>query len=203
MILVTGAGGYIGRRLVARLLADGQSVRCLVTAQHARALLEDSALETHVHDEPDDALWAQLVDGAHCVIHLRSAMWWGRVQDLRAIEIEGTRALIRAARSAHVRTRHIGKPSGTRRLLLGYRPCALKACKSNCCAKADWHSPSSAAQLVFGEADSFISHLAAILRANPFFFAQPGRGEYLLQPIYVGDLVEAIARFVAEAGCGR
>ena len=73
-----------------------------VTPQHARALPEDSALETHIHHEPNDALWAQLVDGVHCIIHLRSAMWWGRAQDLHAIEIEGTRALIRAARLAHV-----------------------------------------------------------------------------------------------------
>ena len=120
-------------------------------------------------------------------------MWWGRVQDLRAIEIEGTRALIRAARSAHVGrvilVSHLNASPAS-----GIPTLRIKGMQEQLLRESGLAFTIIRSALVFGEADSFISHLAAILRANPFFFAQPGRGEYLLQPIYVGDLVEATAR---------
>jgi len=48
--------------------------------------------------------------------------------------------------------------------------------------------------IVFGEDDAFINHIAMILRMSPLFFLMPGRGEVVLHPIYVGDLVTALVR---------
>jgi len=46
--------------------------------------------------------------------------------------------------------------------------------------------------IVFGEEDAFINHIAMQMTANPFFFLMPGRGEIVLHPIYIDDLVNAI-----------
>lgn len=193
MILVTGAGGYIGRRLVMCLLANGHSIRCQVTPQHARSFPDNPAIETYIQHEPEDELWSQMVDGVHSIIHLRSAMWWGRVQDLQAIEIEGTRKLIQAAKQAHVgRIILISHLEATP--ASGIETLRIKGMQELLLRESGLAFTIIRSSLVFGEADSFINHLAAILSANPFFFIQPGRGEYLQQPIYVGDLVEALNR---------
>jgi NADH dehydrogenase len=48
--------------------------------------------------------------------------------------------------------------------------------------------------VVYGQEDSFVNHIAMMLRANPFFFLMPGRGEISLHPLYIDDLVSALFR---------
>src|SRR4051812_22666327 len=42
-VFVTGAAGFLGRRLVARLLSDGMTVRCLVRPSTDTMALRDAA----------------------------------------------------------------------------------------------------------------------------------------------------------------
>ena len=110
MILVTGAGGYIGRRLIQRLLTEGYHVRCLSTSQHARFIPDHPAIEAFVHNDPDSQLWSSLVDGIHTIIHLRSSMWWGRAEDQKAIEIEGTQETHCCSQIGSSWTNHFNQP---------------------------------------------------------------------------------------------
>ena len=48
--------------------------------------------------------------------------------------------------------------------------------------------------LIFGEQDSFINHIAMSLRANPIFYLMPGRGEVVLHPIHIDDLIQTLLR---------
>ncbi|NDJ77789.1 MAG: hypothetical protein GYB65_16185, partial [Chloroflexi bacterium] len=47
--------------------------------------------------------------------------------------------------------------------------------------------------VLFGPEDRFVNGVAMLLRANPLLYFQPGQGENLLHPLYVGDLVQALA----------
>ena len=193
MILITGAGGYIGQRLVARLVRENWPLRCLIAQQHERGFSHNQDVELHVHNAPDDALWSQLVEGIDCIIHLRSAHWWGRSEDLYSVEILDLQALLRAARSAGVgriiTLSHLGAT-----LTSGIGTLRLKAEVEELLKTSGLAYTIIRSALVYGEDDSFICHLAALLRANPLFFLQPGQGGYLQQPLHVNDLVEALAR---------
>ena len=191
MILVTGAGGYIGRRLVQRLLTEGYHVRCLYTSQHARFIPDHPSIEAFVQNEPDSQFWSSLVDGIHTIIHLRSSMWWGRTVDQKAIEIEGTRKLIYAAKSAEVgRITLISHLNATP--TSGIETLNTKSIQEQLIRESGLAYTIIQSSLVFGELDSFISHLAAIFYLNPFVYSLPSRGEFLQQPLYVSDLIDAL-----------
>lgn len=70
--VVTGSSGFIGSHLVARLVASGWRVRCLVRAESRSDGEPDERVERHVVDFADaDALRASpALEGAEVVFHL-------------------------------------------------------------------------------------------------------------------------------------
>jgi NADH dehydrogenase len=193
MILVTGATGFIGTNLVAQLLARGYRVRCLIPEHRLHDLPWDNPPEIvtgHVLDE--EALF-QAVTGIHAVIHLENAQWWGRPRDLERVELAGTQNLIAAARAARVgriiTVSHLGAAPAAAYALLRIKGMVEEAIRSSGLAYTIIRSG-----IVFGEKDAFLNHIALMLRANPLAFFMPGRGEVVLHPIYIGDLVDALLR---------
>lgn len=95
-ILVTGSAGRIGRRLVARLLDRGETVRGLD--------LRSAGLAHPQHDEvtgafDDRAAVDRALAGIRAVFHLGAFMSWlpGDQDRLFAANVEGTRRLLEAA----------------------------------------------------------------------------------------------------------
>src|SRR5690606_17022266 len=131
------------------------------------------------------------VTGAHVIIHLENAQWWGRPRDLERIELAGTQNLITAARAARVgriiTLSHLGAAPAAGYPLLRYKGMVEEAIRTSGLAYTILRSG-----LAFGEDDAFVNHLAMQLRANPYVFLMPGRGEVVLHPIYIEDLVSAI-----------
>ncbi len=193
MILVTGASGFIGRHLVSRLLADGRPVRCLLQSNKSHRITWDSSVETVTGSVLDEEFLFKAVTGVHTIIHLESAQWWGRLRDLERIELVGTRNLITAARSARVGriivVSHLGASVSSAFALLRVKGTLEELIRTSGLAYTIIRSG-----LVFGKDDAFVNHIAMILRASPFIFLMPGQGEVVLHPIFIDDLVEALAR---------
>ncbi len=191
MILVTGGTGFVGRHLVSELLAQGRPVRLLLNQERAAHLPWPDPPEVVIGNILDEEALFRAATGAHVIIHLENAFWWGRSRDLERIELSGTRALITAARAARVgrilTLSQLGATPASAYPLLRVKGQAEDAIRNSGLA---WTILRPG--LTFGEDDAFFNHLAMLLRANPFVFFLPGRGEVVLHPLYVGDLVKAI-----------
>lgn len=193
MILVTGATGFIGRHLVSRLMADGYRVRCLLAEDRQQQLPWPVPPEIITGNLLDEEVLFKAASGVNTIIHLESGQWWGRPRELERIEIVGTRNLIAAARAARVgrfiTVSQLGASSSSGYTLLRIKGVVEEQVRSSGLAYTIIRSG-----VVFGEDDAFVNHIAMMLRANPLVFLMPGRGEVVLHPIYIDDLVEAIVR---------
>ncbi len=197
MILVTGATGFIGRHLVERLMADGRRVRCLLPENRLKDIPWANPPDIVVGTLLDEEAIFKAVTGVHTIIHLESAQWWGRSRDLERVELVGTRNLLTAARSARVgrmiAISHLGASVSSAYTLMRIKGGVEEQVRSSGLAYTIIRSG-----VVFGEDDAFVNHIAMMLRASPIFFLMPGRGEVVLHPIYIGDLVEALIRSLEQ-----
>jgi NADH dehydrogenase len=191
MILVTGAVGFVGRHLVERLMADGRRVRCLLPERQRRTLPWPTPPEIVRGNVLNEEVLFRAVSGAHTIIHLENAQWWGRPRDLERIELVGTRNLITAARAARVGRiitfSHLGASPAAGYTLLRIKGMVEAEIRASGLAYTILRSG-----IIFGPEDAFVNHLAMMLRANPFVFLMPGRGEVALHPIYIDDAVQAL-----------
>jgi nucleoside-diphosphate-sugar epimerase len=92
-ILVTGAGGFIGRQLVARLVGDGHRVRALVRREPPAAWRGQPQIEAIQGDLGDAAAVDRAVAGTRLVFHLGATMR-GSPADFDRGTIAGTRHVV-------------------------------------------------------------------------------------------------------------
>jgi nucleoside-diphosphate-sugar epimerase len=88
-VSVTGATGFIGSRLCARLRQDGHAVRAL-----SRSGAAPEGVEIVRGDLADPAALERLVDGAQAVIHLAAAVRGRSASDFDGPNVAGTRFLL-------------------------------------------------------------------------------------------------------------
>lgn len=197
MILITGATGLVGRRLVQQLMRESIPARCLLTERRAGRLPWDSgspfAPEIVIGAVTDEEAFFRAVTGCHAVVHLENALWWGRRRDLEQVELAGARALAAVARAARVgriiTLSQLGAAPSSAFTLHRVKGEVEQIVRSSGVAFTIIRSG-----IVYAEEDAFLNHIACMLRINPLFFLLPGGGEIVLHPIYIDDLVEAIYR---------
>lgn len=200
MILVTGATGYIGQRLVRRLVEQGERPRCLVRdPQKASSLFPGEQVEIAQGDTTRPASLLAALPGVDTIVHAafitadRKERPGNRYDETN---VQGTANLIKAATEAGA-TR-IVEVSG-----LGTRPArpgsymqgrylAEKMLKES---QLDWTiiQPS----VLFGKQAPFIKGLADLIRSSPVV-PLIGGGKVMFQPIDVEDVVSVVTRVLVE-----
>jgi nucleoside-diphosphate-sugar epimerase len=99
--LVTGGGGFIGRRIVEMLLEQGHEVHFLARSQYPE--VEALGATAHVIDIRNPTDLISVVKGVDVLFHVASkAGVWGTKEAYYSTNVEGTRALLDAAIAAHV-----------------------------------------------------------------------------------------------------
>jgi acetylornithine/succinyldiaminopimelate/putrescine aminotransferase/nucleoside-diphosphate-sugar epimerase len=102
--LVTGATGFIGGRLVQRLLADGYQVRALARASSDTSQLEQLDIEIAVGDLTNAPSLARAVRDCDYVFHCGALVSdWATKQEIAQTNVAGTRELLDACVNASVK----------------------------------------------------------------------------------------------------
>jgi len=204
-ILVTGANGFVGRRVVSRLLDEGFRVAAFVRDAEAGAELRmrtgadrADAVEVRLGDiSTFDTLPPAMAD-LDAVIHLAAIPRdWRNGADLRLVNTEGTRALIVAMRAAGVqRLVHMGALGVEDDPALHYASSKAKAETLVRESGLDWTilKPS----LQFGPGDGFFNIIADLVRWSPGLVPVPGRGDARFQPIHVDDVARIAVAALAD-----
>ncbi|MGE0715305.1 MAG: complex I NDUFA9 subunit family protein [Alphaproteobacteria bacterium] len=197
---VFGASGFIGRYVVKRLAADGAVVVAAVRHPDTALFLKPMGNVGQVAPVrapvTDEAAVAAAVAGADVVVNLVGILYEHGGQTFEAIHHQGAGRVARAAKAAGVaRLIHVsaigadpGAPAEYARTK-GLGELAVRAAFP----EATILRPS----IVFGPEDDFFNRFAAMARIAP---ALPliGGGHTRFQPVYVGDVAEAVERVIAD-----
>jgi len=202
-ICVLGGTGFVGRALVERLVADGHGVTVISrnSARHLDRSLPPNAMIRDCN-EYDPAALTHALQGSDAAINLVGILnetgGFGRNDSGRGFaraHVELTRTLIAACREASVprllQMSALNAGRG-RSHYLRTRGEAEELVKTS---GLDWtiFQPS----VIFGPGDGLFCRFAALLRIAP---ALPlARASAKFAPVYIGDVVEAFARALADA----
>ena len=197
-ILVTGATGFIGRRLVNRLTAQGAEVRCLVR----REVSIPGATVVRGDLARGDGL-AQAAAGVELVLHLAGTTKALRRRDYFEGNTRATRNLLSACsprtKLVHISSLAAAGPSLDGRPLVEQvspHPVSAYGRSKFEAEQAVRTSPLSGRAVilrpavVYGPGDTDVFQVFRSVRQGLFFTV--GRGESRFSYIYVDDLVEAI-----------
>jgi uncharacterized protein YbjT (DUF2867 family) len=190
---VFGGTGFLGRHVVRHLLGQNLSVR--IASRHPERVpspFEKPALESIRADINDEDAVAAAVAGAYGVVNAVSLYRERGTETFHAVHVEAAERLARQAQRAGVeRLVHvsgIGADATSGSLYIrsrGEGELAVQAAFAN----AIIIRPA----VMFGRDDAFLNTLVKLLKRLPAY-PMFGRGLTRLQPVYVGDVAEAIAR---------
>ncbi|MGH8613836.1 MAG: complex I NDUFA9 subunit family protein [Gammaproteobacteria bacterium] len=197
-VTVFGGSGFLGQHIVKRLAAQGACVR--VAVRHPQAVVEAHSDKGRIvaiqADVREERSVAQAIEGAEAVVNAVSLYLERGDASFEGVHVQGAVNVARAAaqaradrlihisglgadassESAYVRARAEGE-SKVREVFTGatiLRPSVL-----------------------FGPGDAFFTTLASITQVSPVV-PLFGNGEVRLQPVFVGDVAEAVVKALSE-----
>jgi uncharacterized protein YbjT (DUF2867 family) len=205
-VSVFGGTGFLGRRLVQRLAVEGTTVRVAVRhADRARSALRAAGLDrvtVFSADVRDQVAVAVAVAGVDTVIDAVSAYVETGGVTFEAVHERGAETLAREAAAAGVArfvlVSGIGADPDSASAYIRARGRGERAVQQ-AFPGATIVRPSA----MFGPGDALFGTLAHLTRLLPVL-PLIGDGHTRLQPVYVEDVAEAIARILADpATAGR
>jgi len=105
LVFVTGATGFLGSHVARALAAQGADLRLLVRASSNLSNIEDLKAERVVGDLRDPASFEKALSGCEAVFHVAAdyRLWVRDPDEMYRSNVEGTRAILEAARRTGIR----------------------------------------------------------------------------------------------------
>ena len=194
LVTVFGGSGFIGRHLIRRLCAKGYRVRVAVRRPNEALFLKPMGDVGQVQlvqaNVRDDRSVAAAVAGATSVVNLVGILFESGKQKFSAVQAEAPGRIGAAAKAAGVRRviqiSAIGSSAESDAHYAQSKAAGEEALKA-AFSDATILRPS----IVFGPEDDFFNRFAGLARMMPFL-PLIGGGETRFQPVYVGDVADAI-----------
>lgn len=200
LVVVFGGSGFVGRHVVRALAMRGYRIRVACRrpdlAGHLQPLgnvgqIQPIQANVRVRWSVDHA-----VQGADHVVNLVGILYEGGRQRFGAVQDFGARAIAEAARSVGAGMTHVSALGASVDSDSDYA--RTKALGEKAVLETIPDAVIYRPSINFGPEDGFFNRFAAMARFSPVL-PLLGGGATRLQPVYVGDVAEAIARSVDGA----
>ncbi len=201
VVTVFGGSGFVGRQVVRELARIGCRVRVAVrfpdTASDLKPMGAVGQIVPIACNIRHDSSVARALDGADAVINLVGILYESGTQTFDSVHHQGSARIAKAAKAA-------GITSFIQMSALGAAPDspALYA-RSKAAGEAAVRAEVPEAivvrpSVIFGPEDSFFNRFASIMRITPLL-PLIGGGEQKFQPVYVGDVADAIVKALTDS----
>lgn len=206
LITVIGGSGFIGRQLVQDLARRGARIRVAVRRPNDALFLQPlgtvGQIQLVAANVRHAGSMARAVAGADAVVNLAGVLYEAGAQGFDAVQAEGAGNAARAAAAAGVKALvHLSALGADADSASAY---ARSKAQGEAAVRAAFPNATILRpSVVFGPGDGFFNRFAGLARISPFL-PLIGGGETRFQPVYVGDVSDAIqAALDGGAHAGR
>ncbi len=202
IVTVFGGSGFIGRHIVRALARDGWRIRVATRRPDLAFHLQPLGKVGQVHAVQANVRYpdslAAALHGAEAAINLVGILAETGKQNFDSVQAQGAGAVATAVKAAGIENFiHVSAIGADASSASAYArsKAAGEAAVLSALPQANILRPS----VVFGPEDQFFNRFASMARILP---ALPliGGGETKLQPVYVGDIAETVARLIGGQG---
>jgi NADH dehydrogenase len=202
LITVFGGSGFVGRHTVRALAQSGWRVRAAVRRPDLAGHLQPMGNVGQIHAVQANVRYPQsvraAVEGADAVVNLVGILAPTGRQSFDAVHVAGAEAIARATAQAGIsRLVHMSALGADPKSDSAYARSKGRAEQAvlQACPGAVILRPS----IIFGPEDEFFNRFAAMAAAMPLL-PLIGGGRTRFQPVFVGDVAEAIKNICEGAG---
>jgi NADH dehydrogenase len=197
LVTVFGGSGFLGRHVVRALAQRQYRIRAAVRRPELCGYLRPMGRVGQVNAVQANLRYpesvAAAVRDADIVVNLVGILFERGVQRFDAVQVEGAEAVAQASKAAGARLVHISAISADANSPSHYA--RSKAEGEQRVLAADPAATIVRPSIVFGPEDDFFNRFAALARIAPAL-PLPGGGHTRFQPVFVGDVAEAVAKAV-------
>jgi NADH dehydrogenase len=204
LITVFGGSGFIGRHVVRALCKRHYRIRVAVRRPDLAHHLQPLGRVGQVHAVQANLRYVDSINaavrGSDIVVNLTGILYERGKQSFSAVQAYGAEAVAQAAAAHGARLVHMSAIGAAENSPSLYAQ--SKAQGEAAVAKSMPDAVIMRPSIVFGPEDDFFNRFAAMARVSPVL-PLIGGGETLFQPVFCGDVAEAVARAVdgqAKAG---
>ena len=197
LVLVTGATGFLGRRVVSELLAHHHQVRCLVHSPGNERLLDQRNVDVQYGSVYDIDSISQAMYDVQSVVHLVGIIRPRRGATFDRVHRQGTANMVEAARTGGAREIiYVSALGATGNPAYPYLYSKHQAELRITGSGLDYTilRPS----VIFGPGDEFMTALGGLVRLGPVV-PVIGSGKNRMQPVAVVDVARCVAAAVGNS----
>lgn len=200
LITVFGGSGFVGRHTVYALAKAGYRIRVAVRRPELAGFLRSYGLVGQIHpiqaNVRDEASVRRALINADGVVNLVGILSPSGKQTFHAVHADGAALIARMARETGVRQMvHVSAIGAERSSASRYA--RTKAEGEDAVLQAFPSAVILRPSIVFGPEDDFFNRFARMAQFSPFM-PLVGFGKTRFQPVYVGDVAEAVVAVLGD-----
>jgi NADH dehydrogenase len=204
LVTIFGGSGFVGKQVVRRLARDGYRIRVVTRRPNEhldlKPLGEVGQIALVRGDVRNAASVREAIQGASCVVNLVGILRPGGGQSFQGAHVDAPDLIAAVSTSLGVETlvqmSAIGADVNANSSYARSRGEGEAATR-----KAFPNATILRPSIIFGSEDGFFNLFARMMRWSRGFFPSFGGGATRFQPVYVGDVADAVSVALANSKC--